>query len=161
MRASDKIDSCNIRAALQILQTNARAPQNRQTAAEVHSLVAVDVDDQEKLRIKKHCAAVKQAAAKFPPPPAKQAKRMARSVVLAQWMEECGYRVLHRIGTFSLGCVTTKSSYCNPTSLFCDSLVRGSFFALLLVLVLLTQSDPLCSFFVCGISHVCDAKRCY
>ena len=30
-----------------------------------------------------------------------------------------------------------------PTPLFCDSLVRGSFFALLLVLVLLTQSDPL------------------
>ena len=48
MRASDKMDSCNIRAALQILQTNARAPQNRQTAAEVHSLVAVDADDQER-----------------------------------------------------------------------------------------------------------------
>ena len=83
MRASDKMDSCNIRAALQILQTNARAPQNRQTAAEVHSLVAVDVDDQEKLNIKMQCAAVKQAAAKFAPPPAKLVKRMARGVVLA------------------------------------------------------------------------------
>ena len=41
MRASDKMDSCNNRAALQILQTNTRAPQNVQTAAEVHSLVAV------------------------------------------------------------------------------------------------------------------------
>ena len=47
MRASDKMDSCNIRAALQIQQTDARAPQNRQTAAEVHSLVAVDADDQD------------------------------------------------------------------------------------------------------------------
>ena len=47
MRASDKMDSCNIRAALQILQTNTRAPPNIQTAAEVHSLVAVDTDEQE------------------------------------------------------------------------------------------------------------------
>ena len=52
------------------------------------------------------------------------------------------YRVLHRIGTFSLGCVTTKVPIATHP-LFCDSLVRGSFFALLLVLVLLTQSDPL------------------
>ena len=35
MRASDKMDSCNIRAALQILQTSVRAPQNLQTAAGV------------------------------------------------------------------------------------------------------------------------------
>ena len=47
MRASDKMDSCNIRAALQILQTNTRAPPNIQTAVEVHSLVAVDTDAQE------------------------------------------------------------------------------------------------------------------
>ena len=33
MRASNKMDSCNIRAALQILQTNTRAPRNIQTAA--------------------------------------------------------------------------------------------------------------------------------
>ena len=46
MRASDKMDSCNIRAALQILQTNTRAPQNLQTAAEVHSLVAVETEDE-------------------------------------------------------------------------------------------------------------------
>ena len=30
MRASDQMDSCNIRAALQILQTNTHAPQNLQ-----------------------------------------------------------------------------------------------------------------------------------
>ena len=41
MRASDKTDSCDGRAALQILQTSVRAPQNTQTAAEIHSLVAV------------------------------------------------------------------------------------------------------------------------
>ena len=34
MRASDKMDSCNIIAALQILQTSVRAPQNMQTAAD-------------------------------------------------------------------------------------------------------------------------------
>ena len=74
MRASDKMDSCNTRAALQILQTNARAPQNRQAAAEVHSLVAVDASDREKLNIKMQCAAVKQAATKFAPSPAKLVK---------------------------------------------------------------------------------------
>ena len=83
MRASDKMDSCNIRAALQILQTNTRAPQNRQTAAEVHSLVAVDTDDHKRVKIKMQCAAVKQAAAKFALPPAKLGKRMATGVVLA------------------------------------------------------------------------------
>ena len=83
MRASDKMDSCNIRAAQQILQTSARAPQNSQTAAEVHALVAVDSDEHEILRIRMQCAAVKQAAAKFTPPPAKLVKRMARGVVLA------------------------------------------------------------------------------
>ena len=41
MRALDKMDSSNIRAALQILQISVRAPQNTQTAAEVDSLVAV------------------------------------------------------------------------------------------------------------------------
>ena len=92
MRASDKMDSCNIRAALQILQANACAPQNRQTAAEVHSLVAVDADDQEILRIKMQCAAVKQAAAKFAPPPAKLVKRMARGVVMAAEPGPSGWR---------------------------------------------------------------------
>ena len=75
MRASDKMDSCNIRAALQILQTNTRAPPNIQTAAEVHSLAAVETDEQETVRIKMQCAAIKQAA--------KLVKRMARGVVLA------------------------------------------------------------------------------
>ena len=51
LRASVKMDSCNIRAALQILQTSARAPQNTQTAAEVHSLVAIDTDEHEIARI--------------------------------------------------------------------------------------------------------------
>ena len=37
MRASDKMESCNIRTATQILQTNTQAPPNIQTAAEVHS----------------------------------------------------------------------------------------------------------------------------
>ena len=83
MRAPDKMDSSSIRAALQILQTNARAPQNRQTAAEIHSLVAVDAGDQETLKVKMQCAAVKRAAAKFAPPPARLVKRMARGVVLA------------------------------------------------------------------------------
>ena len=92
MRASHKMDSCNIRAALQILQANARAPQNRQTAAQVYSLVAVDADDQEILRIKMQCAAVKQAAAKFAPPPAKLVKRMARGVVMAAEPRPNGWR---------------------------------------------------------------------
>ena len=83
MRASDKMDSCNIWAALQILQTSARAPQNLQAAAEVHSLVAVETDEQEIARIKMQCAAITQAAAKFSPPQAKMVKRMARGVVLA------------------------------------------------------------------------------
>ena len=64
MRASDKMDSCNIRAALQILQTNTRAPQNVQTAAEVHSLVAVETDEHEIARVKMQCAAVQQTATK-------------------------------------------------------------------------------------------------
>ena len=55
MRASDRTDSCNIRAALQILQTSVRAPQNMQTAAEVHSQVAVDTDENEIARIKMQC----------------------------------------------------------------------------------------------------------
>ena len=61
MRASDKMDSCNIRAALQMLQNSARAPQNTQTAAEVHLLVALDTDEHEIARINMQCAAVKQA----------------------------------------------------------------------------------------------------
>ena len=93
MRASDKMDSCNIRAALQILQTSMRTPQNIQTAAEVHSLVAVDTDEHDIVRMKMQCAAIKQAASKFSPPPAKLVKRMARGVVLAfrtgsQWLAQ-------------------------------------------------------------------------
>ena len=72
MRASDKMDPCNIRAALQILP-----------AAEVHSPVAFETDEHESARIKMQCAAVKQAAAKLLPPPARLVKRMARCVVLA------------------------------------------------------------------------------
>ena len=82
-RASDKMDFCDIRSALKILQTNTRAPPNIHTAAEVHSLVAVDTDEREIARIKMQCAAIKQAAVKFSPPPAKLVKRMARRVVLA------------------------------------------------------------------------------
>ena len=83
MRASDKMDPCNVRAALQILQTNTRAPPNIRTAAEVHSLVAVGTDEQEIARIKMRCAAITQAAVKFSLPPAQLVKRMARSVPLA------------------------------------------------------------------------------
>ena len=83
MRASDKMDPCNVRAALQILQTNTRAPPNIQTAGDVHSLVAVDTDEQEIARIKMRCAAITQAAVKFAPPPANLVKRIARRVVLA------------------------------------------------------------------------------
>ena len=68
VRASDKMDSCIFRAALQLLQTSMRAPQNMQIADEVHSLVAVDTDEHETVRIKMQCAAIKQAAAKFSPP---------------------------------------------------------------------------------------------
>ena len=93
LRASVKMDSCNIRAALQILQTSVRAPQNTQTAAEVHSLVAIDTDEHEIARINMQCAAIKQDAAKFTLPPPKLVKRMARGVLLAaemgsQWMAQ-------------------------------------------------------------------------
>ena len=74
IRASDQMDSCNIRAALQILQTSTRAPQNIQTAAEVQSFA----DAHEIVLIKTQCAAIQQAAAKISPPPAKLVKRMAR-----------------------------------------------------------------------------------
>ena len=83
MRASDKMDSCNIRASLQILQTSVRAPQNLQTAAEVHSLVAVETDEHAIARIKVQRAAIKQAATKFSLPPAMLVKRMAGGAVLA------------------------------------------------------------------------------
>ena len=92
MHSSDKMDSCNIRAALQILQTSVRAPQNTQTAAEVHSLVAVETDEHEIARIKMQCAAVRQAAAKFVPSPAKLVRRMARGVVLAAEPGPSGWR---------------------------------------------------------------------
>ena len=92
MRASDKMDSCNIQAALQILQTSVRALQKTQTAVEVHSLVAFHTDEHEIARIKMQCAAVKQAAAKFTPPPAKLVKRIARGVVLAAQPGPSGWR---------------------------------------------------------------------
>ena len=92
LHASDKLDSCNIGAAVQILQTSVRAPQNTQTAAEVHSLVAVDTDEHEIARINMQCAAVKLAAAKFSLPPAKLVKRMATGVVLAAEPGPSGWR---------------------------------------------------------------------
>ena len=61
MRASDKMDSCNIRAALQILQTSVRAPQNTQTAAQAHSPVAFDTDEHEIARKKKNAMCSGQA----------------------------------------------------------------------------------------------------
>ena len=54
--------------------------------------VAVDSDEHEILPIKMQCAAVKQAAAKFTPPPAKLVKRMARGVVLTAEPEPSGWR---------------------------------------------------------------------
>ena len=53
-------DACSrhIGAALQILQTGTRAPQNLQTAAEIHSLVAVEIDELETARIKAQCAVI-------------------------------------------------------------------------------------------------------
>ena len=92
MRASDEMDSCSIRAALQILQTKTRAPQNIQTATEVHSVVAVETDAHEIVRIKTQSAAIKQAAAKFSLPPAKLVTRMARGVVLAAEQGPSGWR---------------------------------------------------------------------
>ena len=44
------------------------------------------------MRIKMQCAAVKQAAAKFTPPPAKLVKRMARGLVLAAEPGPSGWR---------------------------------------------------------------------
>ena len=84
-------DSWDIRAALHILRTSTRAPQNIQTAAEVHSLVAIETDAREMVRINTQCAAIEQAAAKFSPPPAK-VKRMAMGVVLAAEPGPGGWR---------------------------------------------------------------------
>ena len=84
MRASDKMDSCNIRAASQILQANTRAPQNAQTAAEIHSLGVVEADGHGTARIKMQCAAIKKAAVTWSPSPAKLVKRMAWSVLAAE-----------------------------------------------------------------------------
>ena len=92
MRASDRTDSCNVRAALQILQMSVRALQIMQTAAEVHSLVAVEKDENEIARITMQCAANKQAAVKFSLPPAKLVNRMARGVVLAAEPGPSGWR---------------------------------------------------------------------
>ena len=82
MRASDQMDSYNIRAALQILHANARAPQNPQVAAEVHSLCRRRGCSA--LNHAYQCAvrSIEQAATKFPRPPAKLVKRLARAVVL-------------------------------------------------------------------------------
>ena len=71
-------DSCNIGAALQILQTSAPAPQNLQTAAEVHSLVGVATDEHEIARINMQCAAIKLTATTFSLPPAKLVKRRGK-----------------------------------------------------------------------------------
>ena len=83
MRASDKMDSCNIRGGFTHPADQLCAPQNTQTAAEVHALVAVDTDEQEIARIKMQRAAIKQTAVNFWAPPAKLVKRMARGVVPA------------------------------------------------------------------------------
>ena len=71
MRVSDKMDSCNIREALQILSTSARATQTGRTAAEIRSLVAVKADAQETAHMKDQCSAVEQTALSFALPPAK------------------------------------------------------------------------------------------
>ena len=89
MRASDKMDSCHTRAALQILQTSARAPQNLQTSAEVPSLVAFETDEHEIARMRMQCAAIKLAAARFTHPPAKLVKRMARSMLATELDHLC------------------------------------------------------------------------
>ena len=69
IRASEKMASCGIRAALQILHSNTHAPQNVQAAAEINSLVAVDVDEDEPKRVKAQCVAIKRFARKCPHPP--------------------------------------------------------------------------------------------
>ena len=92
MRASDNVDSCNVRAASQILQTNTRAPQNLQTAAEVHSLVAVETDEREIAQIKMQCAAIKQAAAIFKPPTSEIGQARGQGVVLAAEPGPSGWR---------------------------------------------------------------------
>ena len=61
------------------------------------------------------------------------------------------FRIIHCVNQLSTGCCVelvlfhwvcgNKSTCCNPLP-FCESQVHGCFFALLLVLVLLTQSDP-------------------
>ena len=94
MRASDKMDSCKTRAALHMLQTSVRAPQNMQTAAEVHSLVAVDTDEREIARIKMQCAAIKQAAAKLTPPTSETGQARGQGCCAggrprSQWLAQC------------------------------------------------------------------------
>ena len=98
MCASDKMRSSNIRAACRSCRP-ARSPQNTQTAAEVHSLVAVDADEHEIGRIKMQCTAIKQAATKYSPPPAKLVTRMAREVVLAAEPGPSGWRNADTVAT--------------------------------------------------------------
>ena len=69
-----------------------RAPQNMQTAAKVHSLVVVETDAHEIVRIKTQCVAIKLAAAKVSSPPAKLVNRMARGIVLAAEPGPCSWR---------------------------------------------------------------------
>ena len=96
MRASDKMDSCNIRAAVQILQTSTRAPQNLLTAADIHLLVAVETDEREIAPVQKQCVAIKQAATKLSPPTSKTGKAYGqgcciggRPAVLRDWIGTC------------------------------------------------------------------------
>ena len=78
-----KMDSCTIRATLQILRTSTRAPQNQQPSAEMRLLVAVVTDAQGVAQITALCAAIKQAATKFSPTLANFVKRMVRVVSLS------------------------------------------------------------------------------
>ena len=88
-------DSCNVRAALQILQTSVRAPQNTQTAAEVHSLVAVNTDEHEIARINMQCAAGQAGLLRNSrPPPAKVGETngqesSAGGRARTQWLAQC------------------------------------------------------------------------
>ena len=83
MRASDKMDSCDIRAALQILQTSVRAPQTTQTASEVHSLVAVDTDEHEITKIKNAMCSGQAGGFEIHAPTSEVGETNGQGVVLA------------------------------------------------------------------------------
>ena len=71
--------------------TDQHARNAEHATTEVFSLVAIETVDHEIARIKMQWAAIKQAATKFVPPPAKLVKRMVRGVVLVAEQSPSGW----------------------------------------------------------------------